>query len=86
MKTRHGQRGAGLGSCSSLIGCLTSCQGTVGPGKVQSFGGPGQSLIIYGEIVIQVGRGESGPRKAPTIWLHSASNVDPGEFIILSIR
>lgn len=86
MKKRREHRGLQRGLCSrlvnrlntSLINCLNKCQGDVTPAKVKSFGIP--NATIYGEIIIQVGRGESGPGKAATVWLYSDSDIDPGEF------
>ncbi|XP_047949369.1 linoleate 9S-lipoxygenase 6-like [Salvia hispanica] len=84
MKKRREHRGLQRGLCSrlvnrlntSLINCLNKCQGDVTPAKVKSFGIP--NATIYGEIIIQVGRGESGPGKAATVWLYSDSDIDPG--------
>ncbi|KAH6810607.1 hypothetical protein C2S51_024369 [Perilla frutescens var. frutescens] len=76
MKKRHEQRARRRGFCSSLASCLRLFQGDVGPGKVRSFRNPGQNTIIYGEIIIQVSPGKSGPGKAASVWLYSASNVD----------
>ncbi|KAG6403514.1 hypothetical protein SASPL_135737 [Salvia splendens] len=76
MKKRREHRGIRRGLCSSLVSCLNKFQGNVTPAKVKSFGIP--NATIYGEIIIQVGRGESGPGKAATVWLYSDSDIDPG--------
>lgn len=84
MKNRHGQREElRRGSCSSLVGCLNLFQGDVGSGKVRSFQNPrpGQNNIIYGEIIVQVAHGKSGPGKAASVQLYSASKINPGEFV-----
>lgn len=84
MKNRHGQREERRrGLCSSLVGCLNMFQGNVGSRGIRSFQnpGPGQNIIIYGEIIIEVAHGKSGPGKAASIQLYSASDIDPGEFV-----
>lgn len=72
MKKRQGKR---RGLCSSLGGCLNLWQANVAAGKH-----PGKN-IIYGEIIIRVAQGESGPGKAASLCLFSHSNVNPGQFI-----
>lgn len=67
--------------CSNIVNCLNLFQGDVSAGNVRSFRNPGQS-IIYGEIIIQLCPGKSGPGKAASVQLYSSSNIDPGEFIM----
>ncbi|KAL2488318.1 Linoleate 9S-lipoxygenase 5 [Forsythia ovata] len=60
------------GLCSCIIDCLNSFQGSI---NVHSSRHPKQN-IIYGEIIIQLYPGQSGPGKAASVQLYSSSEID----------